>query len=1526
MKSRNGLRSGLARVRGVRGGQGVMGGRGRLAVAGIPMLAGVLRAGRTRVLAGALGAAGVFGFIFGFPGAAKAQTTAGVQTVTVSGTVYSATGTPAQGEMLISWPAFVTANNLAVAAGSTTVTVGADGFASVALAPNAGASPAGSYYTVVYHLAGSSGGSATVSREYWTVPAAATATIAAVRAQLEPSMVAMQSVTKSYVDAAIAAIAPTAGNYLALSGGSMAGPLTLPADPTSATQASDKHYVDAQVATTVPLAGGTVTGTLQVANQVSVLPRVDVRSTTFAGGADPTGVRDSTAAIQAAIAFSLASVPSKDLDYPVVYLPAGHYLVNGTLRIPHMMKLAGDAKASTILQETNPTASLVTVFNAPNCTLYSCYGSIEDLTLEGSGKATAGTLLELNSGFVSLRNLHFFNNGGRGLQMNAASERVMSYDLTFYQVRWPLIMAGDSNEDYFYNTHVIEAGQTSDIASSQPLVQHWCYSVNCTNGVYESPGTTASPTTILPDPHGSIDIDKAVNVSFIGGSVKSTYMLSGVKVWGGTVVRFQNFYHEASYFGSGFVLATNRAYLVGGTGEKTWLTGTLTGNGTSVSVHDTSWMPQYFALASDATADDGDYYPYLILPQDYNRASTAPSAYVSGLKQNQYEIVNAEGFASDGMLHIQPGGRNAGGTAPAGTAWPAGSVVEEYQSSGATVELDGVHVNNVQGPLVGGGWSAGCNETNANACGEILVGYAPDVQAPTTNPATNQVGFYAPLNDPNDPLNGATGYLRMRHMDMYSNPSNPTTGMVVAEHRAVISIDGPIDPERVESTTATVSTTLGEQVNIAQATGGSTVFAPLYSTGYTAAVNLSMANGEVLWDTARGAYHKHTSAFGPYQQYGLYMNGLQYQNSYCIFDTPTADGGHILNRWCHGGGPSNTGGSGAGYGGGVEYDSWNGGGWVPMFKVTGQNGVGTLTASVPASLGSSLLVSGAAAFASGAQVTGALSATGTAQVGGALTASQVNGTITVDGTTYTNLNAAWTAAVAAATTTGKNQTIWLGPGAFPVAATLNEPTNGACVSVIGSAGTTVGADIASTATTLTVPAALNGDVFFLGNAVLTEGCTFKDLNVLAGTHATHGFEFQWARGMLLDTVSVNDTTAEGVLLGEETTTSGHQMNSLLRNVAVSYSSAAFTPASRPAYGVHLQKTAIDSVMHTVLVRNALTAAVWNEGTGNTGYGIHGFGYPYTCQTGPCSNTASSGTVANASYATNYVIYDTGGAGTTWTDVYADSPAISAFYLAANGTEVKGGHVQWPELTSFPSANFATVTAAVTNNLLISDVSCLGMSSSVNWINYQSASGVPPTNASVHHLTGCGNYYQSLEPATTTGFSGGGASNNAPGNGAVAAVWAAPKAGAATYSAYSAQEYTGYQGDLFDGHIAGQMPFFNITYQGTIRSAGGIAMSTVINTASTLQLTTGNKNVIANAASGAQTLTLPSCYTAMPDKAAPTGLELTVVKSDTSANAVTLNTLSGQTINYQGTVAATLVVSAAGKRSLVCGPDNNWYAY
>jgi len=85
----------------------------------------------------------------------------GFTTTTVQGTVYLANGQPGAGSLQLSWPAFTTGSNQAVAAGRTNVQIGADGFVSVRLAPNLGSSPAGLYYTAVYHLS-----DGTTSTEY----------------------------------------------------------------------------------------------------------------------------------------------------------------------------------------------------------------------------------------------------------------------------------------------------------------------------------------------------------------------------------------------------------------------------------------------------------------------------------------------------------------------------------------------------------------------------------------------------------------------------------------------------------------------------------------------------------------------------------------------------------------------------------------------------------------------------------------------------------------------------------------------------------------------------------------------------------------------------------------------------------------------------------------------------------------------------------------------------------------------------------------------------------------------------------------------------------------------------------------------------------------------------------------------------------------------------------------------------------------------------------------------------------------
>jgi hypothetical protein len=1486
-----------------------------------------------------------------FPTDTRAQVT----TTTVQGTVYRADGSAGQGTVIVSWPAFATATNQAVAAGSLSETIGVDGFLTVNLAPNQGAYPEGTYYTAIYHL-----NDGTVTKEYWVVPAAATAAIASVRAQLAPATVAVQSVSKAYVDSSISAIT---GNYLPLTGGTMSGSLVLDGDPVATDQAATKHYADTLASTELPLAGGTMSGALNTPNAVSKLPRVDVRHPDFGAGcpnaADPTGQQDSTCAIQAAVAFAQSAKANG--QYPTVYFAGGTYTISSPLRLPCEMHYVGDGPSATTIRQTNNAANAITVIAVDSLLdSYLCAGSLENVQVTAANSHLhVANLLEVDSasGF-KLNRVRLFNSGGRGAQFNGSTERIESNDLQIDAVRWPLILTTNTNEDHFFKTNIEAPGGTAD---------GFCWGNNCPNGAFpgtnwtvaqtlvsatgngtqtsfviqggsdtgssngvspigaghwfqiagilnlpamngfwqvtsvanQSPAsgeytiTAAVPASgsavvtgatfkpaILPENHSAVWMAGA-NVGFYGGSIKALYYEGAFQAFNAEASLISNFYMEGYPINGQPHL--NADVTLGGVLPQTTL-GAALAAGSLTAAASGMWFPDYYNDPADAQAA-GCISNVMIAPQDFQWGSTSASAYASGVQQGQYEIACVKGFAGDGNLYLASRSVSSAGaystTAPGGTVWPAGSLVELITPTiayGNGLLVTSSHFNGIDAP--GPNWAGNCNDATAMTCSEVLAGLVPD-------------GVAIPVPGTAGP--GVTGAAVTLLNDSFFVGSGEIYGQGYLKVHSGASVT-VLGSGAVGSATGETS-----EINNGQYLGGGSrpiVMAAMYANGKYASLSYSNPMSGIFANTIQGPLYEGLVNGSASQATNLganpsssYVMGHQFATSSCWYDVgPSSTSTHAQNRYCMKGGPGLTG-SNAGW----EYDVWNGSAWVNGLSIAGQS-----------------------------NATANLSVSGATEVQGQLTAATMNGEVTVDGLTYPNLNAAWSAAVSAANSTAKNQTVRLGPGTFAVTATMNEPSNGACVNLIGSGGTTVNAGSAA-ATTLNVTTNLNGDVFYLGNDAQAQGCTFKDFVILAGTDATHGFELQWFRGLLIDNVAVNDTTAEGILLGEEATASGHQANLLLRNLTVSYNASLFTPATRPAYGVHLQKTAIDSHLDDIVVRNALTASVYNEGTGNTGYLIHGFGYPYTCTTAPCVNNAAASSAANASYATNYVIEDVGGSGSVWTDTYADSPSIAGFYVGANGIAIHGGHIQWPDLTSFPNANLAYVASTVTNNMLIADVDCLEMNSGVNWITYAGTAGNPPTFTSVHHLTGCGNYSQALEPAQVTGFSSGGANINDP-SGAVPRVWATPIASAASYPAFTAQLYTGYQGDIFQGHFSGLNPFFNVTYQGTIRSNGGIALSTVLNTASTLTLTNANKNVIANASGGAQTLTLPSCFTAWPDRSSPTGLEFTVIKSDTSANTVTLQTVSSQNINYAGAAAQTLTISAAGKRTLVCGPDYNWYAF
>ena len=90
-------------------------------------------------------------------------------TTTISDVIYRANGSTAAGTLLITWPAFTTADDRAVPAGSMSLAIGPFGAINLALAPNQGATPAGTYYKVVMKL-----NDGTTSEEFWVVPTSLT--------------------------------------------------------------------------------------------------------------------------------------------------------------------------------------------------------------------------------------------------------------------------------------------------------------------------------------------------------------------------------------------------------------------------------------------------------------------------------------------------------------------------------------------------------------------------------------------------------------------------------------------------------------------------------------------------------------------------------------------------------------------------------------------------------------------------------------------------------------------------------------------------------------------------------------------------------------------------------------------------------------------------------------------------------------------------------------------------------------------------------------------------------------------------------------------------------------------------------------------------------------------------------------------------------------------------------------------------------------------------------------------------------
>jgi hypothetical protein len=298
--------------------------------------------------------------------------------------IFRADGAAAKGTLLISWSAFVTANGDAVAAGQMSAPIGADGKVNVWLVPNTGSTPQSSYRVTVKLDSG------VTSEEYWTVPAAATTTIAAIRSKVAPVAVAQQFVGRDYVDTKFSQVSSSAYDASAVhktGDETIDGvkqflkPPVVPA-PQSVGDAANKSYVDASagIKATQPN-----TFTAQQKFNVEPVTPVNVQ---FYGAMGVAGV-DYAAELQAALDASIASGAK-------LYFPCGQYNTSKMLTYYGVVVPGIEAQnpwcARISYTGAVDVAHTLEVGSSASHSDYITGGGISGITIEGNAHVTVSAL------------------------------------------------------------------------------------------------------------------------------------------------------------------------------------------------------------------------------------------------------------------------------------------------------------------------------------------------------------------------------------------------------------------------------------------------------------------------------------------------------------------------------------------------------------------------------------------------------------------------------------------------------------------------------------------------------------------------------------------------------------------------------------------------------------------------------------------------------------------------------------------------------------------------------------------------------------------------------------------------------------------------------------------------------------------------------------------------------------------------------------------------------------------------------
>jgi hypothetical protein len=612
-------------------------------------------------------------------------------------------------------------------------------------------------------------------------------------------------------------------------------------------------------------------------------PKVDVTHSDFGIGclnaADPSGALDSTCAILNAKAYANTQ-PFGTGVTPALYFPAGNYKVSGEIRSNNPILYIGDGISNTNIINTGVTNNVFTFANAnqqPQCTTSLCSIGIENMTIQGSGITTKGTLAEIDSATnFHLLNVSMVNHAGRALVINNA-ERGSYVNTNIQFVRWPIIMSGAANENRFFNTNLFGGA----VLNAPSAGGEFCYNINCVNGNFPAANTatavpfswTANNNQNVGDFISAVD-STGINHNFrmsLGGSVVAQRWVpcttgatipafASVAV-GGTIVdntctwtdvglrtilapdyhamwilngvdiliqgaslkttQFQACINSQAGGGEGVTInglycegfageSPNAAIEVnGGLDEFVIQSSALSPTALVIPIADATWFPKFYTTPTDPPVlGQSSFEPYIIYPQDANAESTAPSAFTPGVLQDQFEVINVDGAASDNNVYIASpsttGRHAAGSTAPAGTVWGPGSYIRR-QTTGlfSGININGSHLNSAA--LNATGYTSSCGDFQVNGlCGDILLQPAFN-NKDITPPVASGVGLTT---------SAFKAFIKLNGTSLFRGTDEAIgQGMIKSAFMAQVLLQDPQDPANLAAQNQTSFTTMQAYLN-----------------------------------------------------------------------------------------------------------------------------------------------------------------------------------------------------------------------------------------------------------------------------------------------------------------------------------------------------------------------------------------------------------------------------------------------------------------------------------------------------------------------------------------------------------------------------------------------------------------------------------------------------------------------------------------------------------------------------------------